>query len=151
MALSKIEIPGADPLYFTGSPEPPQISGQSLSKLLGSNIGHGLDNPRSGGTPESSPGEIVSANNAPLKRAHAATDVESLGPGHTMVSTTIMSKHDLGLASKEDTAGAHSESDPDEEEVGASATNKKVSDRRRAQNAKFKSWYLGSIPNAVIC
>jgi len=148
LVLSAIDIPGADSLFFSSSLQPPQISGQSLSKLLGSNTGHGLENPTYRGTPQSSRSGVVSATHGSLKRAHGVIDHESPGQAETVASPTVGPKTDLALA-KEETAGVASESDSDEEVEEASATHKKISDRRRAQNAKFKSWYLGSIHTVV--
>lgn len=145
MALSKIDIPGGDPLYYTGSLEPPKISGQSLAKLLESNTEHGLDNPTSGGTTGAFPSRVVSTTNASLKRVNAVGQDGGLGQAQTVASSIVGPKDDLGLAN-EDTAAVASEPDSDEEEKESSTANKKISDRRRAQNAMFKSWYLRSIP-----
>lgn len=141
MALSTIDIPGGDPLYFTGSLEPPQISGQSLSKLLESNTRNGLDDLTGGEKTEDLPSGVVPPNDGSLNRAHVVMRHESLGQAQAVVAPTVGARTDLELA-KEETAGVASESDEDEDEEENSETTKKMSDRRRAQNAKFKSWYL---------
>ena len=144
IAVSLVEIPGREPLYFTGSFGPPQLSGQSLSKLLGSNTEHELDSPTRGGDTKSISNGVVSANNKLLKRAHAVMDHECLGQAQTTASITVEPRN-----AREDTAGAVSESDLDEEVEETFTTHKRVSDRRRAQNAKFNSWYLGNMHIAV--
>lgn len=145
MALSKIDIPGGDPLCYSVSLEPPKISGQSLAKLLESNTGHGLDNPTSGGTTGTFLSRVVSTTNTSLKRVHSDSHDGGLGQTPTVASSIVEPTNDLGLA-KEDTAAVASEPDSDEEEKESSTANKKISDRRRAQNAMFKSWYLRTIP-----
>ena len=145
MALSTIEIPGADPLYFMGSVDPPQISGQSLSKLLGSDVGNKLDDPTRGDTSDSLPSGAIHTSDTSIKRnADAFLDDETLGQTQARASTTVGANNDNGLA-KEDIAGLDKESNSDEEEEETSTKHKKISDRRRAQNARFKSWYLWGI------
>ncbi len=61
-----------------------------------------------------------------------------------MTSTNERNEKGTGLGGV-DTTGMAIESGSEDEEEGKSTANKKVSDRRRAQNVKFSSWYASRI------
>lgn len=115
----------------------PKSIGTAFEEGLGGVTRYGAEGPTHGEAKPIGSVPIVATTTADMddKRPRTAQAVST--------SVSIKRGNDSMLV-KEDRDGEASDSNTDGGEGGTSATNKKVSERRRAQNAKFKSWW-GSV------
>ncbi len=125
-------------------PESRSISEQSALKSIRTEVEEKSDGATRIGTTKPSPAGASSAGYVPINvTATAVLDAESQGQAQAVKASSTVVPENGSVLAKEDAVGEASESDTDDGEGKTSTTNKKVSDRRRAQNIKFKSWYVG--------
>lgn len=130
MALPLVENPAQDLLIFDG-PELQEASQQPITistiARSGPKMGTGEDRSRAG----------ASSSNAELKRK-ATFDTDKEVEEYMAASPDGRAKDAAGA--KHDAADYGSESGSDDEVGDINDANKKMSDRRREQSVKFKSW-----------
>ncbi len=115
------------------------IMEQSNPRLPGSRIGQ--EGTSSDTAQRVSGTDVITATlalNAPMDGGRTETDQTII------LSSNESDEKDTGLGG-EDATGIAVESESEDEEEEKTTAKKKVSERRRAQNVKFSSWYASRI------